>query len=279
MQKARTAKRHSRIFRYNGQSIQYCYWTSPGQAELDTIIFLGTGQTGSIPKWVASQCPSGVAVVAGAPHWKADASGKDLKDFTIAYTRTSFDRVFADHQLKHVSTIAISQAAPGVIWAAPSRAAQIKALCLIAPLGLTTEFFGGSDAARMRELKRRAYRNFRQLKQSPLYSPRNLYSFLLLIGVRMREAERGASDRKYAEGLSYTIVKDCYQLARQLPFYLFLGARDVIFPPNEVHAALERAGKHDIKTTVLPLSHPTFIARREAKLLRQIIAKVRAEAN
>ena len=283
MQSQTLLEKHTAIFNYREQAITFRYWThTDSLSRIDTVIFLGTGQMGKIPKWVAASAPPGVSVVEGLPHWKADPSGRDLKKFSEAYTLSAFKTVLADHDLNAANIIAISQAVPGVLWMAVILSAKIRNISLVEPLGLTKHVFGTTDAARLHALKKRAFRSMMQLRQSPFYNPRNLYAFLLLLRARFLEAERGASDRKYAEGLSHDLLAECRQIIKQQAdrhahFFVFAGGKDVIFPHSEIRSALNAADLKQIEIITLPeTSHTSFTARHDQAALRQIVAATRS---
>lgn len=284
MQSQALLEKHTAIFNYQEQAITFRYWTHTSSLfQIDTVIFLGTGQMGKIPKWVATLAPPGVAVIEGLPHWKADPSGRDLKRFSEAYTLSAFKTVLANHRLDAAHVIGVSQAAPGVLWMAVTLPALIRNVSLVEPLGLTKRVFGTTDTARLRTLKKRALRSMLQFRQSPFYSPRNLYALLLLLRVRLLETERGASDRKYAEGLSHDMLEECRQILKQqlskhARFLMFLGGKDVIFPYSEVNAALDEAGLKHIKVIILPkTAHTSFTARQDKAALRRIVTTTRSK--
>jgi pimeloyl-ACP methyl ester carboxylesterase len=278
-----TIQKYTATFNYKGRPMPLQYWThSRPQTPIDTVIFLGSGQIGRIPKWVAAASPVGVVVVAGLPHWKADPSAHDLKEFTDEYTFAAFNAVLKKFRLKRVNVIAISQAVPGATLLAIKMSEKVRNVGLVTPLGLTVNAFGTSAEARIKELKKRALRTTLQLRQSPFYSPRNLYVLLVLLRARLSETKRGASDKKYAAGLSYNLIDDCRVLLKEQQrknarFITFLGEKDVVFPVSEVSAALNNSGLHDIEVIVMPkMSHASFVSRHDKVSLRQIVVAVRS---
>lgn len=70
---------HFGTFEYASKKISFNYWSNlqDGQPP-DTIIFLGTGQTGRIARWAAQAAPSGVVVVLPMPL-------KNIKHFLNIY--------------------------------------------------------------------------------------------------------------------------------------------------------------------------------------------------
>jgi pimeloyl-ACP methyl ester carboxylesterase len=274
---------HTGIFHYKEQVISYRYWVHTyANDTIDTVLFLGTGQTGKIPAWVATLAPAGVAVIEGMPHWKAHPSGNDLKDFSEAYTLNALNVLLHEFTLQNVHLIAVSQAVPGTVWAAVKVPERIKNIGLVIPLGFTADVFGNSDTGRVRELKKRAIRSLLHVKRFPLFSIRNFYAFSVLLQARFAETERGASDRKYAEGLSHDITETCHQIieqqhARQTHLTVFLGETDPIFPPEEVKTALRKAKLEKARVRILPgLGHGSFTAKHEEKALGSIVADVRS---
>jgi pimeloyl-ACP methyl ester carboxylesterase len=275
--------RHAGILHYKEQVISYHYWVHAyANGTIDTVIFLGTGQTGKIPAWVATLAPTGVAVIEGMPHWKAHPSGNDLKDFSNAYTLNALNKLLHKFSLQDIHLIAVSQGVPGAVWAAAKIPEHVKNIGLVVPLGFTAHIFGDSDTARVRELKKRAIRSLLHVKRFPLFSIRNFYAFSVLLQARFAETERGASDRKYAEGLSHDITKTCRRIieqqhARQTHLTIFLGETDPIFPPKEVKTALRKAKLEKARVRILPgLGHASFTAKHEKKALGSIVADVRS---
>jgi len=278
-----TIQRYRAIFHYKGRKIPFQYWTHTSQqTPIDTIIFLGSGQIGNIPKWVAAAAPSGVVVADGLPHWEAEPSAKDIKEFAEEYTQVVFNIILENFKLKHVHVIAISQAAPGVITLATKAFSKVKSIGLVTPLGFTRNAFGESEEARIKELKRRVFRTALQPRQSPLYSPRNLYVFFVLMRARLSEIEQGASDRKYAAGLSHSLLEESRHLLEQqrtkkARLIVFLGENDIIFPVSEVNTALKVSGLSDIEVVVLPeMSHTSFVGRRDKTSLNRIVTTIRS---
>ncbi len=269
----------TRRYTYDGRTVTYHFW-SHGD-DIDTVIFLGSGQTGKTPKWVAELGGKGVLVVDGLPHWKAHPSGNDLKKFSAVYTLTAYREVLRTYAKTSLNVIGISQAAPGVVWLAQEAPKSVSNIGLAVPLGLTMHYFGDNPSARLRELKRRVYYGLRQNNVLSALSAREVYVALTLLRTRFSESERGASDNKYAAGLSYDLREDCRQVFQNQrrngkSLTIFLGQKDTIFPPTEVVESLQQAGLHDIKTVVMPgLSHPSFVSPRDQADLRRIIKAVR----
>ncbi|HSX00375.1 MAG TPA: hypothetical protein VLH38_05040, partial [Patescibacteria group bacterium] len=177
--------------------------------------------------------------------------------------------------------IGISQAAPGVVWAVNSLPdVPLCSIGLVTPLGFTKHVFGPSDETRIRELKKRAAKSLLQRNQFPFASLRNLYVFLIITRARFLEPENGASDRKYAEGLSHDITGECVQIMAKRPgvrFSVVLGERDTLFPPSEVLDSLKDARLGAIKVSVIPgMTHASFASNHHKELLQKIIAIIHA---
>ena len=280
---SRVIRRHIRSFKYADKTISFDYWSNIQNDEApDTIIFLGTGQTGRIAQWVTHATPSGVVVVEGAPHWHAHQSGEDIYDFMYAFTLAALRAVLDEFSLSSAHLIAQSQAAPGVVRLGNNFTEEVDNIVLMAPLGFAVTIFGDTPEARARTLMRRAGRTFLQLSQSPLYDPRNIYIGLTLLRAILSESERGASKRKYGTGLSYDMREDCRSLVgrqakRGKTVALLLGGKDKVFTVKEILPLIEAAGIKGLKIHTLPgASHLSLAVHGGKKVLKTAVDIVRS---
>lgn len=267
-------------FRYNRKSIRFHYYLVADELPVDTALFLGTAQLGRIPTWIAEAAGPGVVVIDSLPHWQADPSAKDLKEFSEQYALCALRSVTQQLKLATINVIAISQAAPGAIGAIREMSKNVKNVVLVAPLGLTGSNFG-KPKNRLTELKRRARKSFFQQEHFPLFSPRNFYISLMLLRARVSEKQFGASDIKYAAGLADDITENCravseMQTRKGNSFTICVGNEDLVFPPGELIEAVNRARLNNIHIVRLAgLSHPSFAIRSEKASLEVIITIAR----
>ena len=274
-------QRYTNIFNYGHKKIYYHYWSHIDSSTPDTIIFLGTFQIGKIPKWVAEAAPPGVVVVQGLPHWESHPSARDLKDFSIIYTETVLKNILSMYNLSSANIIAHSQAVPGIIAVGLKNLDCINNLSLMAPLGFTSSIFGNSMKERIATLRLRSFYTLFQFTQSPFYDIRNTYVTLMLLKALLSEKEIGASNKKYAMGLSYNLLEEVSELANKLwnkgkTLTIFLGEKDKIFPPKEVIESLRAAKINHIKTVIIPkLSHSSLAIRGGSEVLKQMVSLTR----
>lgn len=280
--KKKLLQKHTGTFRYSQREIRFHFWSYySGEAEsVDTIIFLGSGQTGRIAKWVAQNAPSGTVVVEGLPHKEADKSGHDLKEYARDYTSTACLAVFKEYKITSANLVAESQAAPGVIWSALDHLDRVKSVVLIAPLGLTAHILGNSPKERLKTLKRRAFLSGMQFAQSPLYDPRNLYLCSLMLHVLVSDGRWKVSGQKYAVGASHDLREECRILAKKLhqrggSLTLILGERDKVFPADEIMASIEKAGIEHVDSITLRTSHTSLAIRDGRQILSRALQALR----
>lgn len=270
------------IFEYGQKKIPFYFWSHTDDTSvIDTIIFMGSAQIGKIPKWVAQAAPVGTVVVDGMPHWHSRPTAEDLGRFTQEYSIATFNAVLRHFGLSSANVIGLSQATVGVVWLAKTLSEAVRNVGIVAPLGLTAAALGETPEIRLKELKKRTLRTYLQFSQTPLHDPRILYAQLVLLRAMLSETERGATNKKYALGLSYDLMEDCRTVAverhrRGLSFTVFLAEKDKIFPPHEVQASLRQAGVKHISTVVLPnISHPSLASRSNRKALVEITNVIR----
>jgi hypothetical protein len=275
--------KHTGRFPYGGKDISFDFWVhARAGATPDTVVFLGTGQNGRIPKWVAEASPSGVVVIGGAPHWIAHPSAHDLHDFMCDFSRVSYEAALAACGMDSAHVVAHSQAAPGAVRLAVDRPQMVRNLALISPLGFGASTFGNTPLERFRNLQKRSLASLLQIAQSPLYDWRNLYAGVMILRAILSEAERGASTRKYSSGLSYDILEDCRDLLKvqkqaKTTTTLVLCGKDKIFTPKEILNTLKMAQITDMKHLTLPkVSHSMLAIRGGRDALLTAVKAVRA---
>lgn len=276
-------QKHDFSFDYQGQQIAFYAWSNiePEQRPT-TVVFLGTGQVGRLPYWVARSSTPGTIVVQGAPHWKSHPSGHDLYDFMHVFSMASLRAIQEEFAVTHLHVVAESQATPGAVSAASALPELVRNVVLVAPLGFSADILGNSPEARFRKLRRRAMRSMLQLPQSPLHDPRNLYAGLMILKGVLAETERGASRRKYAQGLSYDMREDCRKLLAVqrktgAKCFILLGLRDRLFPAHEVSEVIKTAGLTDLEVRILPdMTHSSLATRGGRQALQTALKLARS---
>lgn len=260
----------------------YSFWSnSTSEIAPDTVLFLGTGQVGKIPKWVADRAPSGVVIVEGLPHWHSDPSGEDLKDFTQLYTESAFQVVLETFKTTSMHIVGVSQATPGTVWLANSMPENIKNVALVLPMGLTTSILGRTDKERFKELRKRSIRTLLQTGQSLFHDFRNIYIATLLIKIVVAGIPNGSTVNKYTKGISQALLGDFASLIVTQEKYkrhvsLLVGAEDKIFPAHEIKQALAEAALDTVNIIVVPkLSHSSLAIRSSQQVVDQAINTVR----
>ena len=277
-----SVKRHSGVFNYNGRPIRFQFWSrlEPNQTP-DTIIFLGTLQTGRIAKWATQKTPAGTIVVEGARHWNAHPNADDLYDFMYGYTLAAFQAVSHEFSLASAHIVAQSQAAPGAVLLGKNYGGNINNIVLLAPLGFAATIFGSTPRQRVSILLRRIGRTLLQPSQLPIYDPRNLYIGLIILRGILRESNLKASPRKYAKGLAYDMREDCRVLVERQTkngntVTILLGSQDKLFTTSEIPLIIKEAGIQNLKIHILPgVSHLSLAVRKGKKVLHSAVAVAR----
>jgi len=278
----KSVKKHSGIFSYSGNKIPYSYWSNVREGGVpDTVIFLGAGAVGTIPRMVAERAGAGVVVVDGVPHWHADQSGMNIPEFSKSYFSSAYQTILNTFDLASLHIIGESQAAPAPVLLSISSPKSVRNIALIRPLGFTVNTFGDTPDARMKSFRKRILQTYLQLPQSFLHDPRNLLVILTVIRAMMSEPTIASLNRKYAAGISYDLLREC-RLATKLQrdagntFTLILGEKDKMFPPKEIITALESFKIDGIDIVTIPGdTHSSLAVRASERVLRAALDKVR----
>lgn len=270
-------KKHEASFAYQHKKIPFYFWEhKAANRPTDTIIFLGTGQVGKIPYWVAKAAPPGVIVVEGLPHWHSSPDAEDLLLFTQSYTRHAFEAASKVCGSSKVNVIAQSQAAPGVTWLANYFSKKIiHDVALILPMGLNTQSLGTTAEERYQELKRRSAKTILHPEQLGL---RNIYAGAMLAKIILAGMRDGSTKRKYSRGISQDVVSELHSLQKGAShkITLFLGAEDILFPTHEIERALKSASITNVAIVVMPRkSHTSLTTKRSQQLVKQAVETVR----
>ena len=275
-------KRHIATFVYGPKRIPFHFWSKrAGDTAPDTIVFLGTGQIGRIPLWVAQSLPAGTIVVQGLPHWHSHASGNDLEDFANAYAMCAHKTALETFDIRSLHLIGASQGTPSTIWLANQFQDSIGNVALLQPMGLNTSSFGNADRARFQELRRRSLRTLLQFQQSVLHDFRNLYITSVLMAVILAGLRHGATVNQYTAGISHSMLEQFEQLAKHQAKHhrsltLFLGDKDRIFPVAEIRQALQTIPADNIRVRIIPgLTHASLGLKAATSYLPSVVAAVR----
>jgi pimeloyl-ACP methyl ester carboxylesterase len=278
--KASLLVKHTAIFTYLGSNIPFNFWTNTTVGNPpDTVLFLGTGQIGKIPGWIARAAPTGLVVVDGMPHWHSDPTADDLVSFANNYMQCAFEAVLNTFDRAAMHVIGESQAAPSVIWLANQLPDKVTNIALVLPMGLNTSSFGATDEARFAELRRRALKSILQRDQSALWDVRNLYISGVVAKIIIAGLRDGSTVRKYTKGISQDMIKDFKQLLADRPHHritLLLGGKDHVFPASEITESLKQAAISKVNIEILPeKSHGSLAVRSARPLVSRAMAAVR----
>jgi hypothetical protein len=280
----KSVKKHSRLFSYSGNEIPFSYWSNiEDDGAPDTVIFLGAGAVGAVPRMVVNRAGMGVVVVEGVPHWHADQSGTDIPEFSRSYFLSVYRTILDAFGVTSLHVIGESQAAPAPVFLSISLPKSVRNIALIRPLGFTVNTFGDTPNTRMKVFRKRILQTYLQLPQSFLHDPRNLLVSLTVIRAMLSEPTIASLSRKYAAGISYDLLREC-KLAAKLQhkagntLTLILGEKDKMFPPNEIITALGSLKIEDIDIVTVPQdTHSSLAVRASERVLRTALEKVRKD--
>jgi len=266
--------KYTTTFTYREKKISVNFYVNKQDgAAVDTVLFLGTGQVGKIPRWVAAHAPAGVVVVEGLPHWESAPNGSDLVAFSNLYTRSAYDAILKTFKCTNMHVIASSQAAPSVLWLVSEAIGQVHNVAFILPMGFNTEYFGMSNVARFKELRKRALLTILQKDQSVFSDIRNMYISFNLMRIILAGISDGSTVKKYTVGISENMTEVLRKFAVQQKrlghqLTIYVGARDKVFPPHEVRQTLSDADICDVTIITVPdISHASLATRRHQSLL------------
>lgn len=278
-------KKHSGLFQYADKEIEFSYWSNTdGNSPPDTVIFLGAGAVGVIPRLVATNAGSGVVVVQGIPHWHAHPSAENIADFSRTYFIAAFRTVLDAFKLECVNILAESQAAPAPVLLTIASPKHVRNIALIRPLGFTVSTYGATPELRMLVFRKRILQTYLQFPQSFLHDPRNLSVFLTAVRAFLQEPTFDSLTRKYAAGISYDLLEECKQALevhrnKGSSFTVILGENDKMFPPYEILAALDTYGIEGLDIVTIPGdTHSSLAVRASKRALQTALDKVRASA-
>ncbi len=271
--------KHTVAFVYRDNQISFNFWCAGSTP--DTVLFLGTGQVGKIPKWTAESAPAGLVVVEGLPHWQSDPSADDLVDFSHTYAEAAYAAVLKVFNLASMHVIGESQAAPSTIWLANHSLERVNNIVLLLPMGLNVSSFGDTDEARFKELRKRAIQTAFQLQQSPFKSLRNVYVAGLLVKIILSGRRDGSTVKKYTTGISLDMLEEFRILLAKRKedthsVALLLGAQDKIFSAHEIERSLKKASVEDVDMIIAPRqSHSSPVTRSGRDLVARAMEIVR----
>lgn len=272
------ARKYTRTFEYDGRTIEFHCWNIEATDRTpDTIVFLGAGQVGRIPRWVALSAGPGVVVVEGLPHWEAHPSGHDTAEFAALYAKSAFLEIQKIFGITRIHLIAESQAAPASVLMALAHSDYVENIVLVRPLGFSAKAFGQTEQERLKVFGRRAFRTILQLMRHP----RNVAIGIIMLRAMLRESSFRAFISKYAKGISYDALQDYVRLLavqkqKGHTTTLLLGEKDWLFPPREVLSAFSDIGLEEASVVVVPKTgHASFATPSSGVILQQALALVR----
>ncbi|HEU4984868.1 MAG TPA: hypothetical protein VFT58_04450 [Nitrososphaera sp.] len=275
-------QRHSGVFHHAGKKIPFYFWSHTDGGPPDTVIFLGAGQIGRIPQWVVRNAGVGVVAVEGLPHWETTTKTEDIAQFCKAYIASALHAVLTTFKLPTIHMIAESQAVPGSVITALTHIDTVQNIALVRPLGFSVQAFGGTEQERFRTFRKRVLQTTLQLARTLLRDPRNIGVGLVMLRAGMREPTITALTQKYIVGISYDLLEECRQLARQqrqkgASLAILLGTDDRLFPATEVRAALTSKGVSNILIEDIPhTTHGSLATRSSKAILRHALRVVRS---
>lgn len=276
--KAKRAKKHRALFAYADKKVPFYFWLQESDTPPDTVLFLGTGQVGKIPRWVTQAAPSGVVVVEGLPHWHSNASASDLVEFSLAYTKCAYEAVLETFQLSSMNIIGESQACPPTIWLANQLPEKTRNIALILPMGLNADSFGETDEAKFKELRKRSLQTILQPEQFDL---RNLYAAMQLLRIILSGIRDGSTVKKYTKGISQDITEEFRTLLKHRAMKshsvtLFIGERDKLFPTHEIEQSLKKASINNVHIEIIPRkSHTSLVVKTARPIINRVVEMVR----
>lgn len=265
---------------HSAAKISFKFWAQDTKKTPDTILFLGVGQVGKTPKWVARHAPPGIVVVEGLPYWYSGSSATALEKFTRQYTTTALHAILKTFGMHSANLIGTSQATYAVIMLGLENPESVRNVGVVFPQGLTVRNLGSTPAERLKEFKRRALRTFLQYQQSPLHDLRNLYSTYRALQAILSDTHK-ASKHKFMTALSYDILPDLEKLLAQLTksggyLVVTLAEKDKIFRVSEVLPRLDAIKRSNLKILRLPdTTHSSLTLRSNRKPLARIVTMVR----
>lgn len=228
--------KHVATFTYDNKPIPITIWINGPFASIHTVLFLGTIQIGRLPKIIASYCPTGVAVVQGAPHWHAQSNGKDIPDLIYAFTECMYDFIQLQTHTR-LNIIAESQASPGALQLTAHKSPAINRIVLLQPLGFNSDAFSGTNTQRFDELLARTRKNFRYQSPSLATDIGLLLNYIIMFVVSIRETAFGRMKNHYAAGLTLSSIDNL--LAIKNIASIIIGENDQIFPYIEIAKTLK----------------------------------------
>lgn len=260
---------------YKNRKVSYKVWFTDDSENLGTIIFLGTVQIDKLPQWVAEQCPSGTAVVQGAPHWFADDDGRDIVEYLLQYTKNAFDSATMNRKFDKLHIIADSQAASSVVrlFAHENEyLSHLKDLTLIQPSGFTANIFDGDNEQRIETFKKRVICNTYDQLPEFLIDDRLRYNYKTL--VKMTSFRDPKSRLQYGNGLAHNALPNLWELSRlNDKITIICGEKDKLFTAQEIKSNLQSANI-PVKVVVVEGVAHSSLATKKGRLLLHSAFKI-----
>lgn len=244
---------------------------SPDSQDITVWLFLGVAQTAQLARLVAKRCPSGVAVVPGAPYWKTAEDGSEIQSFSYEYTHEMITSLYAKFGAP-ASIMAESQAAPGILMCLARDQLDFSrsAVLLLQPLGLNAYSYKGVPDVFV-EFKRRVAQNSKYQITSFLSDPFLLYNHATLAKYTPLHALK--TKQQFSHGLTYNArpeLEAAKQRCRQVS--IVMGEQDKLFPPEEIARGLTNG----VQTVIIPgIPHMPLTTRKGRALLRRAFSIAR----
>lgn len=251
-------------YNWRGKKIKYSVWSNGelGKA-VHFILYLGSLQTGIIPKIVLGQCPPRTIVVQGAPHWRASKSGDDIPEFMRIFSEEAYAFIARRFVLEKPHIIAESQAAPGAVVLGVNK--QLDALTLMQPLGLNPQVYSRAYTENTRELNKRIKANLHHQLPALFNDSGQLFNFLQITGRYQWENVRGRAHNQYGSGLGFDVTPSLKRYKGTVT--IVVGENDRVFPPHEYVSSIRKLSNIHI-VTVPDVPHSSLLSKPGKVLLK-----------
>lgn len=261
-------KKIARIFDYKRTCYQCNIVLSPNTVIIEKVLFLGVFQNEQMAEWVAESCPEGVAVVPGAPHWLSKPDGSDIQDLIKKYTYETIHEIKKHKTKKRITMIAESQAAPGMLWMLEEKRniPWPTNVVLMQPLGLNPNSFKAKSGMYDIDLfKKRVRENAKYYIKNFLYDKKLVKNHLEMVKLNYKF---NVKDEHYGVGLTYDSSSHLVYVSKNTRLTFVCGARDAIFPSNEILQTVNKTGVDYDMMVVSGVPHTPLYTKQGHRLLK-----------
>ncbi len=192
---------------------------------VDTIVFLGVGQTGKNLTKISRLVPDNVATVGAFPYHRFTHQHLEKESVHCVL------KVIETLGTKKYHVIAESQAAPAVVAAAYQYPDHFRSVTLLQPLGFNKSALGDTSDQRYHELLRRSRLFWKHSHQS-LRIAGNRTTLYEIIKYSLLSLRRIRSD--YTIGANQDVSEQAIKLAYKLPVTIYAAEYDSLFPYSEI---------------------------------------------